>query len=119
MNESSSSAIGSELVARRDFKATSAKHLTFFKGDIMTIIEDKPPATTSNSTSTNDSKQDNNTDEWCLAKHYDGREGLVPLSHLQKRTEVKISSMPWFHGKITRDEAEHLLQPTKVSINPM
>uniref|UniRef100_A0A1A9ZJP9 Tyrosine-protein kinase n=1 Tax=Glossina pallidipes TaxID=7398 RepID=A0A1A9ZJP9_GLOPL len=30
---------------------------------------------------------------------------------LQKKCEVKLNAMPWFHGSITRDEAEHLLQP--------
>ncbi|XP_059612368.1 tyrosine-protein kinase CSK isoform X2 [Phlebotomus argentipes] len=29
----------------------------------------------------------------------------------QKKCEVKLNAMPWFHGSITRDEAEHLLQP--------
>ncbi|XP_061393694.1 serine-rich adhesin for platelets [Musca vetustissima] len=28
-----------------------------------------------------------------------------------KKCEVKLNAMPWFHGSITRDEAEHLLQP--------
>lgn len=27
------------------------------------------------------------------------------------RGEVKLNTMPWFHGKITRDEAESLLRP--------
>ncbi|XP_039950787.1 serine-rich adhesin for platelets [Bactrocera tryoni] len=29
----------------------------------------------------------------------------------QRKCEVKLNAMPWFHGSITRDEAEHLLQP--------
>lgn len=37
------------------------------------------------------------------------------MDGLHKRSEVKLNLMPWFHGKITRDEAERLLQPAKVS----
>ncbi|XP_067647319.1 uncharacterized protein Csk isoform X2 [Eurosta solidaginis] len=32
-------------------------------------------------------------------------------SQPQRKCEVKLNAMPWFHGSITRDEAEHLLQP--------
>lgn len=99
-------AIGSEFVARRDFQASSSNQLSFFKGDILTLIE-----------STTNDKQESNPKDWHLAEYSDGKKGLLPLSHLQKRTEVKINSMPWFHGKITRDEAERLLQPPKVSTN--
>ncbi|XP_037922668.1 tyrosine-protein kinase CSK isoform X2 [Hermetia illucens] len=28
-----------------------------------------------------------------------------------RKCEVKLNAMPWFHGSISRDEAEHLLQP--------
>jgi len=28
-----------------------------------------------------------------------------------KKSEVKLNSMPWFHGKISRERAEDLLQP--------
>ena len=28
-----------------------------------------------------------------------------------KKSEVKLNSMPWFHGKISRDKAEDLLRP--------
>lgn len=92
--------VGSEVIARCDFQATATEQLPFFKGDILTIIAEF--------TNTNDS-------EWYKARDCDGKEGLVPAVHLQKRTEVKLNPMPWFHGKISRDEAERLLQPPKVS----
>ncbi|XP_019890457.2 putative uncharacterized protein DDB_G0277255 isoform X2 [Musca domestica] len=42
--------------------------------------------------------------------------GMAPNHHVgqqqpHKKCEVKLNAMPWFHGSITRDEAEHLLQP--------
>jgi c-src tyrosine kinase len=36
---------------------------------------------------------------------------LSPTIPSQRKCEVKLNAMPWFHGSITRDEAEHLLQP--------
>lgn len=100
--------IGSEVIARRDFQgSTIEQHLSFYKGDLLTIIGDK--------CRDNICTSNNHDSEWCQAKHSDGREGLVPAAYLQKRTEVKLNSTPWFHGKITRDEAERLLKPPKVS----
>lgn len=112
---------GSEVIARRDFQSSTTEHLSFYKGDILTIlgdsikhaaVEDKIGASENNN-ATNCTQS-----EWYKAQHSDGRIGLVPFSHLQKRTEVKLNSTPWFHGKITRDEAEKLLQPLKVSYLP-
>ena len=31
-----------------------------------------------------------------------------------QKTEVRLNSMPWFHGKIKREEAESLLTPREV-----
>lgn len=39
-------------------------------------------------------------------------DGLIPAN--KYRGEVKLNAMPWFHGKITRDEAETLLNPREV-----
>ena len=52
---------------------------------------------------------------WYKAKHVDGRVGLVPYNYIQKRSEVKLNAMVWFHGKISRDDAESLLMPREVS----
>lgn len=89
--------IGSEVIARHDFKSDSAEHLSFFKGDILTVVESSTEI------------------GWYLARNNHDRQGLIPANHVQIRTEVKLNTMPWFHGKITRDEAEKLLQPHKVS----
>lgn len=96
--------VGSEVIARCDHQTTSSEQLSFFKGDILTIVGE--------SADTNDS-------EWFKAKDCDGKEGLVPAVHLQKRIEVKLNPMPWFHGKISRDEAERLLHPPKVSLSTL
>lgn len=54
----------------------------------------------------------------CLfAQHVDGRIGLVPYNYIQKRSEVKLNAMVWFHGKISRDDAETLLTPREVSVH--
>ena len=88
---------GTEIVARYSFKGNSGEDLSFIKGDIMTVIT---PTTDPN---------------WYKARHVDGRIGLVPYNYIQKRSEVKLNAMPWFHGKITRDDAETLLMPRDVS----
>lgn len=36
---------------------------------------------------------------------------LLPPPPRPRKGEVKLSSMPWFHGKISRDKAEELLRP--------
>lgn len=89
---------GSEVISRCDFQATTTEQLSFFKGDILTIVSDNA--------------EDNA--EWYQARDCEDKTGLVPVSHLQRRTEVAPNVMPWFHGKITREEAERLLQPPKV-----
>ena len=91
---------GSEVIARCDFQATTTEHLSFFKGDILTIIDENG----------------NDNADWYTVQDLENNRGLVPVSHLQRRTEVALNMMPWFHGKITREEAERLLQPPKVRI---
>lgn len=117
--------VGTEAIARRDHTTTEPDQLAFHLGDILTIVDDKPTtkhthdvdaesANFNGVAKPNENNNDeHNSSEWYIAQHCDGRRGLVPLTHLQRRTEVKLNTMPWFHGKISRDEAERLLQPTK------
>ena len=50
-----------------------------------------------------------------IFKKESNMEGVIPANNY--RSEVKLNAMPWFHGKITRDEAENLLDPREVG-NP-
>uniref|UniRef100_H2V3G0 Tyrosine-protein kinase n=1 Tax=Takifugu rubripes TaxID=31033 RepID=H2V3G0_TAKRU len=93
---------GTECVARYNFKGTSEHDLPFKKGDVLTIIVvTKDP-------------------NWYKAKNAAGCEGTIPVNYVQKREGVrsggKLSLMPWFHGKITRDRAEHLLHPPETGL---
>lgn len=116
LTRNGSLAPGTEVVARYSFKGNSEEDLTFQKGDIITVITPTTvrmfyaiaffsPFLTSD-------RQDPN---WYKAKHVDGRIGLVPYNYIQKRSEVKLNAMVWFHGKISRDDAETLLHPRDVS----
>ncbi|TRY59266.1 hypothetical protein DNTS_016354 [Danionella cerebrum] len=57
---------------------------------------------------------------WYRAKNSTGREGTIPANYVQKREGVKsaskLSLMPWFHGKITREQAERLLYPPETGL---
>lgn len=92
---------GTECVARYKFKGTSEQDLPFDKGDVLTIIVvTKDP-------------------NWYKAKNAAGQEGTIPANYVQKREGVrscKLSLMPWFHGKITRDQAERLLHPPETGL---
>uniref|UniRef100_A0A673GGD2 Tyrosine-protein kinase n=1 Tax=Sinocyclocheilus rhinocerous TaxID=307959 RepID=A0A673GGD2_9TELE len=81
---------------------TADQDLPMCKGDVLTIIG-----------VTKDSN-------WYKAKNAAGREGTIPANYVQKREGVKsggkLSLMPWFHGKITREQAERLLYPPETGL---
>uniref|UniRef100_A0A8C7WL57 Tyrosine-protein kinase n=1 Tax=Oncorhynchus mykiss TaxID=8022 RepID=A0A8C7WL57_ONCMY len=93
---------GTECVAKYNFKGTTEQDLPFNKGDVLTIIVvTKDP-------------------NWYKAKNTAGQEGTIPANYVQKREGVKqggkLSLMPWFHGKITREQAECLLIPPEMGL---
>ncbi|XP_014781693.1 tyrosine-protein kinase CSK isoform X3 [Octopus bimaculoides] len=83
--------MGTEVVASYKFPGGSLEDLPFNKGDILTIIK---------------ATRDPN---WYQAKNSYGREGMIPANYVQKRQEVSLQTMPWYHGKVSREEAESLL----------
>ncbi|XP_070542818.1 tyrosine-protein kinase CSK-like [Ptychodera flava] len=86
---------GTECIAKFEFKASTPDDLPFKKGDVLTILR---------------ATKDPN---WYKARKGNGSEGLIPKNYVLKRENVKISAMPWFHGNITREQAEKLLSPKK------
>ncbi|XP_052283250.1 tyrosine-protein kinase CSK-like isoform X2 [Dreissena polymorpha] len=86
---------GQEVVAVYDFKGTTKEDLPFCKGDVLSIVK-----------GTRDSN-------WYKAKKNSGEEGMIPATYVQKRKEVSLHAMPWFHGKIGREKATSLLNPMK------
>lgn len=93
---------GTECVARYTFKGFTDQDLPFSRGDVLTIISvTKDP-------------------NWYKAKSVSGDEGTIPANYVQKREGVKsagkLSLMPWFHGKIPREQAEVLLSPPETGL---
>jgi c-src tyrosine kinase len=84
---------GTEVIGQYKFIANSSDDLPFKRGDILTIVR----ATADPS--------------WYVARAVDGKEGMIPANYVQERTAVKMSTMPWYHGKITREQAEQLMIP--------
>ncbi|KAG8440307.1 hypothetical protein GDO86_006172 [Hymenochirus boettgeri] len=93
---------GTECVANYDFQGKADQDLPFSKGEMLTIVAvTKDP-------------------NWYKAKNKVGRVGFIPANYVQKREGVKsgtkLSLMPWFHGKITREQAERLLYPPETGL---
>lgn len=113
--------VGTECVGKYNFPGSASHDLPFKRGDTLTIIS---------------ASKDPN---WFKARRYDGLEGMIPFNYVQakkspggdppsshasslgsptkqasavvsQKTAVKLQSMPWFHGKLTREEAEKLLE---------
>lgn len=58
---------------------------------------------------------------WWLAQDARGKKGMIPANYVELKdgktstlprdASGNLTPMPWFHGKISRDLAEDLLQP--------
>lgn len=83
---------GTECVANYDFRGATPKDLPFSKGEVLVIISPtKDP-------------------NWFYARRKsDKKEGIIPANYIQKRKAMNLHTMPWFFGKISRDQAEELL----------
>lgn len=82
---------GTEVVSMYNFRGNSKEDLPFRRGEILTIVKQtRDPV-------------------WYIARHPNGKEGLIPANYVHKRGEVKLHAMPWFHGKMSRSEAEEQL----------
>ncbi|XP_022330713.1 tyrosine-protein kinase CSK-like isoform X1 [Crassostrea virginica] len=82
---------GTQVVANYNFEGSNPDDLPFKKGDVITIVQ---------------STRDPN---WYKGQNEHGQEGMFPATYVQKRREVHLQAMPWYHGKISREEAEALL----------
>ncbi|KAL5473852.1 hypothetical protein EMCRGX_G028414 [Ephydatia muelleri] len=96
--------IGSICIAKESYQAKDPSELTFEQGDVLTIVED--------------SKGFN-----CRQFMWDalsikmagpnGSTGLVPVASTLRRLAVSMVPMPWFHGTVSRFDAEKLLDRNK------
>ncbi|XP_078054243.1 megakaryocyte-associated tyrosine-protein kinase [Mustelus asterias] len=91
---------GTQCIAKCDHKTSKKDELSFHKGDILTIIEVV------------------NNKGWYRAKsNKTEEEGLISRSNLREREAIRVdpnlSLMPWFHGKISGEDAVRVLQPTE------
>ncbi|XP_039257430.1 tyrosine-protein kinase CSK-like [Styela clava] len=114
--------IGMTCIGAYDFKSTNKGDLPFKKGEILNITQ---------------LTRDPN---WYKAKNAAGQQGMIPSNYVVKHQsndkalkeiasnqksrappppsqnahkEVKLHAMPWFHGKISRMQAEELLKPRR------
>lgn len=114
---------GTTCVGKYDFPGRAPHDLPFRKGDSLIIIKvSKDP-------------------NWYKARHSNGTEGMIPYNYvmeksnsshrsnpspvpptpcsrdesavMERRGVVKLHTMPWFHGDITRADSEALLTPPK------
>lgn len=89
-----------------EFAGASQEDLPFKKGEILTI------------------KNTSEDPNWWLAQNKKGKIGMIPANYVEvmsgsaaKTTTLPrdasggLAPMPWFHGKISRELAEELLQP--------
>ncbi|KAK2087048.1 hypothetical protein P7K49_032955 [Saguinus oedipus] len=89
---------GAQCITKCEHTRPKPGELAFRKGDVVTILE----------------ACENKS--WYRAKHHtSGQEGLLAAGALRERealsADPKLSLMPWFHGKISGQEAVQQLQP--------
>lgn len=83
---------GTRVVGKYDFKGETADDLPFRKGEILVIEGVTGP-------------------NWFEAVNCEGRKGWIPRNFVMERYPVELKPMSWFHGNISRIEAERLFYP--------
>ncbi|XP_068688092.1 tyrosine-protein kinase CSK-like [Montipora capricornis] len=87
---------GTAVVGKYEFKGRTPEDLPFKKDELLYIeCVTRDP-------------------HWYRAKNTKGKKGMIPYNYvkeLDQKGAVKLHAMPWFHGKITREKAEELLNP--------
>ncbi|XP_050421918.1 growth factor receptor-bound protein 2 [Adelges cooleyi] len=73
-----------EAIAKHDFKATAPDELSFKKGSLLRVINMEDDV------------------NWFRAE-FEGKEGLIPSNY------IEMKNHDWYYGKITRADAEKLL----------
>ncbi|OWK12135.1 MATK [Cervus elaphus hippelaphus] len=91
---------GTQCITKCEHTRPKPGELAFCKGDVVTILE----------------ACENKS--WYRAKHHaSGQEGLLAAGALRERealsADPKLSLMPWFHGKISGQEAVQQLQSAR------
>lgn len=86
---------GTEVVALYAFSGTSSEDLPFAKNEQLTIV------------------RPTNDPNWVMACNREAGKGMIPTSYVKPvcKKEVKLNSRAWFHGKISREQAESHLNP--------
>ncbi|KPM03598.1 enhancer of sevenless 2B-like protein [Sarcoptes scabiei] len=74
-----------EAIAKHDFTATAEDELSFKRGDVLKVLNKEDDA------------------NWFRAE-LESREGLIPSNY------IEMKSHNWYYGRITRADAEKLLQ---------
>lgn len=85
---------GTEVVGRFQFRARTREDLPFEKGEVLYI------------------ESVTRDPNWYRARNGRGHRGMIPYNYVvENKRGVKLHAMPWFHGRITREQAEDLLKP--------
>ncbi|KAK7099624.1 tyrosine-protein kinase Fyn-like isoform X1 [Littorina saxatilis] len=98
LTNGASPSVGKRLIrALYDYEQHMEGDLTFQKGDLMELLDDKSDTS------------------WWLARHMEGtEEGYVPSNYVA--LENTIESQDWFFGQVTRKEAERALKAPTASL---